>query len=94
MVKVNCGKVNCALANPIVNILASTPPYNYNQARFGFTANQENNCNSNDTAIGLGLGPKGHDDNNDKKGAGYICKSTQCSKGNVNEKGNGYLWIR
>ncbi len=69
-------------------------PYNYQAARFGYTANQEGDCNSNDTAIGLGLGPKGTSGSNQEKGAGYQCISSGCSKGEVNTGGNGFLWVR
>lgn len=51
--------------------------------RFGWTANQENNCLSNDTVIGLGVGGYG---------AGYRCTSTECSAGNVDAGGVGLLW--
>ena len=51
--------------------------------RFGWTANQEDQCLSNDTGIGLGV---------TGRGAGYICGSTLCSAGNVNVGGNGLLW--
>jgi hypothetical protein len=51
--------------------------------RFGWTANQENDCLTNDTTIGLGDG---------SHGAGYRCTSSQCSAGNVDVGGVGYLW--
>jgi len=54
-------------------------------ARFGWTANQEPDCLSNDTGIGLGV---------NTWGAGYICGSTECSGDNVNERGTGRLWGR
>ena len=54
-------------------------------ARFGWTANQEIDCITSDTAIGLGVGAHG---------AGYRCLSTECSAGNVDEGGNGLLWGR
>jgi hypothetical protein len=68
-------------------------PHCNQRARFGFTANQENDCRSNDTAIGLGLGShcgqhsKGH-------GAGQMCLSSDCSRGPVNEGFVGLLWGR
>jgi len=55
-------------------------------ARFGWSANQENDCLTNDTAIGLGLSIS--------RGAGYVCSSTLCSAGNVNAGGNGLLWAK
>ena len=69
-------------------------PYNYQQSRFGYTANQEGNCSSNDTAIGLGLGPQGTTGESSKRGAGYLCLSSNCNKGNVNDGGDGLLWVR
>jgi hypothetical protein len=53
------------------------------RARFGWSANQENDCVTNDTGIGLGI---------NTRGAGYLCGSTQCSAGNVNAGGVGLLW--
>ncbi len=67
-------------------------PYQYARSRFGWSANQEGDCNSNDTAIGLGLDDQGQAAN--QHGAGYECLSTQCSGGNVNTGGNGLLWAR
>jgi ficolin len=54
--------------------------------RFGYTANQENDCRSNDTAIGFGVF--------NRFGAGYVCRSTQCSLGNVEQGTFGTLWVR
>lgn len=51
--------------------------------RFGWTANQEDQCLSNDTVIGLGVGGYG---------AGYRCTSSECSAGNVDVGGVGFLW--
>jgi len=65
-------------------------PFNFARARFGWSANQENDCTSNDTAIGLGLMVQGVN----LRGAGYECLSTLCSSGNVNIGGNGLLWGR
>lgn len=67
-------------------------PYNYARTRFGYTANQENDCTSNDTAIGFGLNNTnagGYD-----RGAGYECLSTMCTQGNVNTGGTGLLWVQ
>lgn len=63
-----------------VNISYATSP------RFGWSANQENDCLTNDTAIGLGLSTG--------RGAGYVCGSTECSAGNVDAGGSGLLWGR
>jgi Fibrinogen beta and gamma chains, C-terminal globular domain len=57
-----------------------------NGPRFGWSANQENDCLSNDTAIGLGL-PTG-------RGAGYRCPYTDCSGGLVDAGGAGLLWAK
>jgi len=62
-----------------VNLPFSTP------SRFGWSANQENDCLTNDTGIGLGLSGRG---------AGYRCGSTLCSAGNVDAGGDGLLWGR
>ena len=67
---------------------------NYRAARFGFQANQENNCDSHDTAAGLGIGPLGHDDNAERRGAGDMCRSSGCSHGNTNNGYQGILWGR
>jgi hypothetical protein len=61
-------------------------PYDFARTRFGWSANQENDCSSNDTAIGLGL--------NTGRGAGYRCGATGCSAGNVDAGGDGLLWGR
>ena len=59
----------------------------YGYVRFGYTANNENNCDSNDTAIGLGI-PQG--------GAGFHCgaSGSGCSKGEVHAGAQGLLWVR
>ena len=54
-------------------------------ARFGWSANQEFDCLTNDTAIGLGI---------NSHGAGYQCGSTECSAGPVDAGGLGLLWGR
>ena len=69
-------------------------PFNYFRARFGLTSNQENNCNSNDTAIGFGLGPIGHSPSGVRWGSGQLCMYTQCSQGNVDEGFPGLLFGR
>jgi Fibrinogen beta and gamma chains, C-terminal globular domain len=72
---------NCHLFG--VNLLYNPP---YTGARFGWSANQENDCLTNDTAIGLGLSTG--------RGAGYVCGSTECSAGIVDAGGTGLLWGR
>ena len=73
---------------PFCQSFGINTPYQYQQARFGWTANQENDCSSNDTALGLGLGQTS------KHGAGYTCLSTGCSQGGVDSGGNGLLWVK
>ena len=53
--------------------------------RFGWSANQEPNCATNDTIIGLGTSGRG---------AGYACTSSECSAGMVSVGGIGRLWGR
>lgn len=67
-------------------------PYAYQRARFGWTANQEADCSSNDTAIGLGIGAT--NTTGQDRGAGYACLSTLCSQGMVDKGGSGFLWVR
>jgi hypothetical protein len=55
------------------------------RARFGWSANQESDCLSNDTGIGLGI---------NARGAGYRCGSTLCSAGTVDAGGDGLLWAK
>jgi hypothetical protein len=70
-------------------------PYQYARARFGWNSNQETNCDSTDMAIGLGIAYTPPLPNPQfAKGAGYICQSTLCSLGNVDQPANGLLWGR
>ena len=69
-------------------------PWQYQVVRFGYTANQEGDCSSNDTAIGFGLSQNPDSDAALRKGAGYHCLSSNCSKGNVNTGGSGFLWVK
>ncbi len=68
-------------------INASVP---YAKTRFGWSANDQITCDSNDTAIGLGL------TNNEvaPRGAGYECLGSLCDHGMVNASGNGLLWAK
>lgn len=68
-------------------------PYDFAHARFGWTANQEADCNSNDTTIGLGI-TDAFEGTTDDHGAGYACISSGCSQGMVNAGGNGLLWAK
>lgn len=74
---------NCRLFG--INLLAGRTSV-AGHARFGWTANQEDQCLSNDTSIGLGT---------PSRGAGYQCSSTLCSPtAAVDAAGNGFLWGR
>lgn len=63
--------------------------YPYAHTRFGWTANQEPNCETNDTAIGLGLS---YTYTGLLRGAGYICLSSECNFGTADAAGHGLLW--
>jgi hypothetical protein len=77
----NTGGANWS-AQPNCRIYGVNLAYS-NPVRFGWTANQEANCLSNDTGIGLGL---------NAYGAGYRCTSSECSAGMVDAPGNALLW--
>jgi hypothetical protein len=68
-------------------------PYDFAHVRFGWTANQEATCDTNDTAIGLGVTDT-FTGTADDHGAGYACVSTGCSQGMVSAGGNGLLWAQ
>ena len=59
------------------------------QTRFGWTANQENDCNSNDTAVGFAA----HYGTGDH-GAGYTCESSNCSNGDEYIAVDGLMWVK
>ncbi len=64
------------------------------RARFGFSANQENHCNSNDTAVGFGLEPTWSDPDKSLS-SGHMCTWTGCSQSNYSWSGfPGILWAR
>ena len=67
-------------------------PFPFRRVRFGFTADQENHCESNDTAVGLGVGPLDYAGNS--YGAGELCTSSGCDDGNVDVGFPGQLWGR
>jgi len=71
-------------------------PYEYARARFGWNANQEDDCTSTDTAIGLGIAYIVPGGASMQRGAGYICQAGGCvpDLGSVNVGGNGRLWGR
>ena len=79
---------------PNCHYYGTNTPFNYYRARFGFTANQENDCNTNDTAIGFGIAPYGFSSSSYRYGSGQICSSTQCSQGNVDNGFPGLLYGR
>ncbi len=68
--------------------------WQYRQARFGYVSNQENDCNSLDTAIGFGLGPKNNANSSEEHGSGEMCRSSDCSLGMVNNSFFGTLWVK
>jgi hypothetical protein len=67
-------------------------PYKFARARFGWSANEQEDCDSNDSTIGLGL----MNNEVDPRGAGYECLVLPCSAGtgSVNTGGNGLLWAK
>ena len=69
-------------------------PYCYRRARFGFTANQEPDCNTNDTAIGFGLARTCGVNTSENVGSGNLCLSSDCTKGEVNVGFLGLLYGR
>ena len=86
---VNAGKWSF---QPNCQFFGTNTPYNYERTRFGWTANQENDCSSNDTAIGFGLNSTGG--YGPDRGAGYGCLSSNCSQGGVDSGGTGLLWVQ
>jgi len=81
-------------AQPNCQHFGINTPWQYQVVRFGYTANQEGDCSSNDTAIGLGLAQNPDNNSSLRKGAGYHCLSSGCSQGSVNTGGSGFLWIK
>jgi hypothetical protein len=70
-------------------------PYDWARTRFGWSANEQNFCGSNDTAIGLGLSVSSPVlGTTEQRGAGYYCVSEQCSHGFAATGGNGLLWAK
>ena len=57
------------------------------RVRFGFSANQEYNCNSNDTAIGLGLGYPNTYYHQYNYGSGQVCAWNGCSLSDFIDEG-------
>jgi hypothetical protein len=71
-------------------------PYEFARARFGWNANQEDDCTTTDTAIGLGIAYIVPGGASMQHGAGYICQAGGCvpDLGAINVGGNGLLWGR
>jgi hypothetical protein len=77
------------------NFFGFNSTYGGLRVRFGFSANQENNCNSNDTAIGFGLGYPNTPNNITNYNSGEICAWEQCSLSDYTYEGvPGFLWGR
>ncbi|HEX8106340.1 MAG TPA: DUF4215 domain-containing protein [Kofleriaceae bacterium] len=79
---------------PFCQIFGVNTPFTHTQTRFGWSANEQNDCTSNDTAIGLGLMNDGadHQLGTDQRGAGYECLGPGCKPGFVDTGGHGLLW--
>jgi len=88
------------LAQPFCHKFGINTPDPFARARFGWTANQEMDCGSNDTAIGLGLVTQRTDVRLTPYGAGYVCLAGGCMEGDaatertMDAGGNGFLWGR
>lgn len=67
-------------------------PHCFKQARFGFSANQEEDCETNDSAAGLGLGQCNNDST--AMGAGNFCGASGCSEGQTETAFPALLWAR
>jgi hypothetical protein len=78
---------------PNCQIFGVNTYFSFARTRFGWSANEQSDCSSNDTAIGLGL--KDEDAKGVfQRGAGYICVENQCSPNLVNSGGDGLLWAK
>jgi len=88
------------LAQPFCHKFGINTPDPFARARFGWTANQEMDCGSNDTAIGLGLVTQRTDVRLTPYGAGYVCLASGCMEGDaatdrtMDAGANGFLWGR
>ncbi len=85
----NTGAPNWS-AQPSCHTFGVNTPYNYARARFGWSANEQADCDSNDTALGLGL----MDNDTDLRGAGYECYHDLCTPVLIDTGGNGLLWAK
>jgi len=70
-------------------IFGVNTPFPHTRIRFGWSANEQEDCTSNDTAIGLGLMS---DDGQYQRGAGYACVGPGCVPRVVYSGGDGLLW--
>jgi hypothetical protein len=75
---------------PNCQIFGVNTSFAHTRTRFGWSANDQNDCSSNDTAIGLGL----MNDGFHQRGAGYECLDPSCSPESVDTAGHGLLWGR
>lgn len=77
--------------HPNCRIFGVNTPSTHVRTRFGWSTNEENNCQTptNDAAIGLGVMNNGAD----LRGAGYECEH-MCNPGDVDTGGHGLLWAR
>ena len=64
------------------------------RARFGFSANNESNCNSNDTAIGFGLGYNSSYTGANYSSGNYCNYGSSCNSINSPLTFEGFLWGR
>jgi hypothetical protein len=64
----------------------------YGKIRFGYSANNENDCVTNDTYIGFGISLSLYHDI--EVGSSYLCLDPHCSKGQVRAGANGSLWVK
>jgi hypothetical protein len=85
----NTGAPNWS-TQPNCQIFGVNTPFDYARTRFGWSANEQDDCGSNDTAIGLGL----MDEDAHLHGAGYECNGYVCAPAPVDLGGNGLLWAR
>jgi len=88
--KFNFGAPNWS-TQPYCQIFGVNTPFDYARTRFGWSANEQNDCSSNDTAIGLGLIDNA---SGNLHGAGYECLAGLCSAGTVDVGGIGLLWAK
>jgi len=71
-------------------------PYPWQRVRFGFTGNNEDNCTSNDSSVGFGIGQldKDYGSSPIAWGAGENCTASRCTNGSQRRAHPGLLWGR